>query len=167
LRKLLPFAILTFLALAAKGQVVNPTVIFVTSAPSGSCTSPTPLQAVISTGALFSCQAGTWGAVGGGGGGGTTNTICSGTVALGTAAIASSAAATTVTTTCSGLETTDVIVLSFNGSPLAVTGYIPSASGMLTILSWPTSGTINVAVVNNTAASITPGAITLNYRVTR
>jgi hypothetical protein len=65
------------------------------------------------------------------------------------------------------LATTDNIGLDFNGSPLAVTGYVPSANGMLTIVKWPTANTINIAVVNNTAASITPGAITLNYRVTR
>jgi hypothetical protein len=96
-----------------------------------------------------------------------TQTICSGTIALGTSAIASGAAATTVTATCTGLATTDTMMLSFNGSPLAVTGYVPSASGMLTIIDWPTSNTINVSVVNNTASSVTPGAITLNYRVTR
>ena len=94
-------------------------------------------------------------------------TICSGTVNLGTSLIASGSAATTVTATCTGLATTDVIALGFNGSPLAVTGYVPSALGILGILAWPTSGTINVSVFNNTGSSITPGAITLNYRVTR
>ena len=94
-------------------------------------------------------------------------TICTGTAALGTSAISSGAAASTVTATCTGLATTDVIELSFNGSPLAVTGYVPSANGMLTIIGWPTSNTINVSVINNTAGSITPGAITLNFRVTR
>ena len=96
-----------------------------------------------------------------------TQTICSGTIALGTTAIASGAAATTVTATCTGLATTDNIELDFNASPLAVTGYVPSTSGMLTIVKWPTANTINVAVVNNTGSSITPGAITLNYRVVR
>jgi hypothetical protein len=96
-----------------------------------------------------------------------TQTICSGTISLGTSAIASGAAATTVTQTCTGLASTDNIQLDFNASPLAVTGYTPSASGMLGIIKWPTTNTINVSVVNNTGASITPGAITLNYRVTR
>ncbi|HTG27783.1 MAG TPA: hypothetical protein VK818_06130, partial [Methylomirabilota bacterium] len=66
-----------------------------------------------------------------------------------------------------GLLATDNIMLDFNGSPLAVTGYVPSSSGMLTILKWPTANTINVSVVNNTASGITPGAITLNYRGVR
>jgi len=98
---------------------------------------------------------------------GTTTTICSGTVALGTSLIASGAAATTVTATCTGLASTDNIMLDFNGSPLAVTGYVPSANGMLAIIKWPSTNTINVSVVNNTSAGITPGAITLNYRVVR
>jgi hypothetical protein len=94
-------------------------------------------------------------------------TICSGTVALGTSLIASGAAATTVTATCTGLASTDVVSLSFNSSPLAVTGYVPSTNGILGILAWPTTNTINISVFNNTASSITPGAITLNFRVTR
>lgn len=96
-----------------------------------------------------------------------TQTICSGTVALGTSAIASGAAATTVTATCTGLASTDTIMVDFNASPLAVTGFVPSANGMLGIIKWPTANTINVSEVNNTASSITPGAITLNYRVVR
>ena len=96
-----------------------------------------------------------------------TQTICSGTLSLGTSLIASGAAATTVTATCTGLASTDNISLDFNGSPLAVTGYVPSASGILTIIKWPSTNTINAAVVNNTGSGVTPGAITLNYRVTR
>jgi hypothetical protein len=96
-----------------------------------------------------------------------TQTICSGTLSLGTAAIASGAAATTVTATCTGLASTDNIMLDFNSSPLGVVGYQPSTSGTLTIIKWPTANTINVSVVNNTSSSVTPGAITLNYRVTR
>lgn len=98
---------------------------------------------------------------------GTAGVICSGTVSLGTSAIASGAAATTVTLSCPGILTTDNIYLDFNASPLAVTGYAPSASGMLTIIKWPTANTINVSVVNNTGGSITPGAITLNARAVR
>lgn len=99
--------------------------------------------------------------------GGSTNTICSGTINLGTSAIASGAAASTVTATCTGLASTDNIQLDFNGNPLSVTGFIPSSNGMLTIIKWPTTNTINVSVVNNTGASVTPGAVTLNYRVVR
>lgn len=96
-----------------------------------------------------------------------TQTIASGASALGTAAIASAACATVVTATATGTATTDVVSASFNGDPTAVTGYIPSTSGMLTIFVYPTANAANFKVCNNTASSITPGAVTVNWRVTR
>jgi hypothetical protein len=96
-----------------------------------------------------------------------TQTICSGTIALGTSAITSGTAATTVTATCTGLATTDTVMLEFSSSPVGVTGYGTGAAGALRILNWPTANTINVSVINNTGSSITPGAMTMNYRVTR
>lgn len=96
-----------------------------------------------------------------------TVTVASGTAALGTSAIASAACATVVTVTATGVATTDTVTASFNGDPTAVTGYIPSTSGMLTIFAYPTSGNINLKVCNNTSASVTPGALTLNWRVVR
>jgi hypothetical protein len=38
---------------------------------------------------------------------------------------------------------------------------------MLTIIKWPTTNNVNFKVCNNTLSSITPGAITLNWRVLR
>jgi hypothetical protein len=96
-----------------------------------------------------------------------TFTIASGTSALGTSAIASGTCATVVTTAGSGIATTDVVGWGFNGDPTAVTGYSPTTSGMLTIIAYPTSGNVNFKVCNNTSGSVTPGAITLNWRVTR
>lgn len=96
-----------------------------------------------------------------------TQTIASGTAALGTSAISSGACATAVTSTATGTATTDVLTASFNGDPTAVTGYAPSTNGMLTIIAYPTANTANFKVCNNTSASITPGAITLNWRVVR
>ena len=96
-----------------------------------------------------------------------TVTIANGTSALGTSAISSGACASTVTTAASGVATTDDIIADFNASPLSTTGYSASASGMLTIIKWPTSGDVNFAVCNNTGSSITPGAVTLNWRVVR
>jgi hypothetical protein len=55
----------------------------------------------------------------------------------------------------------------FNADPTGVTGYAPVTTGMLTIIKYPTSGTVNFKVCNLTSSSITPGAITLNWRVTR
>lgn len=106
---------------------------------------------------------GTWAVPAGSG----TTTIASGTSALGTSAIASGACASAVTTSATGVATTDAINASFNADPTAVTGYIPSTNGMLTIIGYPTSNNVNWKVCNNTAASVTPGAITINWRVTR
>jgi hypothetical protein len=66
-----------------------------------------------------------------------------------------------------GVATTDTLTTGFNGDPTAVTGYIPSTSGMLSIIAYPTANNVNFKVCNNTASSITPGAITLNWRVVR
>lgn len=97
----------------------------------------------------------------------STSTIASGTAALGTGAISSGACATVVTAAATGVATTDVVSASFNGDPTAVTGYIPATTGMLTIISYPTANNVNFKVCNNTSASVTPGAITLNWRVVR
>jgi hypothetical protein len=59
------------------------------------------------------------------------------------------------------------VLASFNGDPTAVTGYTPLTTGMLTIIAYPTADTVNFKVCNNTASTITPGAITLNWRVVR
>ena len=96
-----------------------------------------------------------------------TQTIASGATAMGTGAIGSAACATVVTATATNTATTDVLLASFNGDPTAVTGYVPLTSGMLTIIVYPTTNTANFKVCNNTGASITPGAITLNWRVVR
>ncbi len=96
-----------------------------------------------------------------------TQTIASGTSALGTSAIASGTCASAVTTSASGAATTDAISASFNADPTAVTGYIPTTSGMLTIIGYPTTNNVNWKVCNNSPASITPGAITINWRVVR
>jgi hypothetical protein len=96
-----------------------------------------------------------------------TLTIASGTAALGTGAITSATCATVVTVAASGVAATDNIQADFNADPTSTTGYSPSTSGMLTVIKYPTSGNVNFKVCNNTSGSITPGAITLNWRVVR
>lgn len=96
-----------------------------------------------------------------------TQTIASGAKALATGAIASAACTSAQTDTATGTLTTDAINASFNGDPTAVTGYVPLTAGMLTIIVYPTADTVNFKVCNNTSSSITPGAITLNWRVVR
>ncbi len=96
-----------------------------------------------------------------------TRTVASGAKALATGAISSAACTSAQTDTATGTLTTDVVTASFNGDPTGVTGYIPATTGMLSIIVYPTADTVNFKVCNNTLSSITPGAITLNWRVTR
>jgi hypothetical protein len=96
-----------------------------------------------------------------------TVTVASGAKALATGAISSAACTSAQTDTATGTLTTDVLTASFNGDPTGVTGYVPLTAGMLTIIAYPTADTANFKVCNNTSGSITPGAITLNWRVVR
>jgi hypothetical protein len=95
-------------------------------------------------------------------------TVAKGTAALGTAAIASGANATTVTVAAAGVAITDVIDWGFQLNPNAVTGYNAAlTTGCLVITCFPTAGNVNFVISNPTAASITPGALTLNWTVMR
>lgn len=94
-------------------------------------------------------------------------TVASGTKALATSAISSATCTTAQTSTATGTLTTDIVGVTFAADPTATTGYVPLTSGMLTIIFYPTADTINFKVCNNTSATITPGALTLNWRVTR
>lgn len=96
-----------------------------------------------------------------------TRTIASGTATLGTSPISSGAKASTVTVSAPGTLATDTLMADFNADPTGVTGYAPSTNGMLAILKFPTADNVNFIVINNTPSSITPGAITLNWRVVR
>lgn len=96
-----------------------------------------------------------------------STTVATGTSALATSAISSATCATAVTTAASGAATTDAISWGFNGDPTAVTGYVPATAGMLTIVAYPTANNVNYKVCNNSSGSITPGAITLNWKVIR
>lgn len=99
--------------------------------------------------------------------GGFPVNIASGTSALGTGAISSGTCASVVTTAATNVATTDVLLAGFNGDPTATTGYVPSTAGMLTIIAYPSANNVNFKVCNNTGSSITPGAVTLNWRVVR
>ncbi len=99
--------------------------------------------------------------------GGGSAAIASGTATLGTDAIASATCASVVTVSATGVATTDVIQATFNADPTSTTGYTAAISGMLTIIAYPTAANVNFKVCNNTGASITPGAVTLNWKVVR
>jgi len=118
-------------------------------------------------GTTLSCSGGVCSVVLGGTVGGPAQTIASGTSALGTSAIASGACATVVTTAATNVLSTDAISWNPNASIKAVTGYVPASTGGLSIAGYPTSGNVNWDVCNWSNASITPGAVTLNWRVIR
>lgn len=96
-----------------------------------------------------------------------TQTIASGAKALATGAISSGACTSAQTDTATGAATTDAVSANFSADPTSTTGYTPSTSGMLTIIPWVTSNTMNFKVCNNTGSSITPGAATVNWRIVR
>lgn len=97
--------------------------------------------------------------------GGLTTTVASGTAALGTSAVASGVCGSAIPANATGVVTTDTINAGFNGDPTAVTGY--TAGGMLTIVAYPTADHVNFKQCNLTAISITPSALTINWRVQR
>jgi hypothetical protein len=101
-----------------------------------------------------------------GGTGSTTTTIASGTAALGTTLITNGTCAAVVTVTAPLVLTTDNVAADFNADPTSTTGYNP-ATGLLSIVKWPGSGNVNFKVCNATGSNQTPGAVTLNWRVTR
>lgn len=95
----------------------------------------------------------------------------SGTATLGTSAISSAACATEVSVTATGVNPTgtnpDVVTVSWNSDPTSVTGYLPATAGGLAIFAYPKTNAVAFRVCNSTSSSITPGAITLNWRVIR
>jgi hypothetical protein len=92
-------------------------------------------------------------------------TVASGTAAMGTGAIANGACATVVTVSATGVLSTDTIIYGPNTNPTGITGYIPGAS--VYIWAVPTSGNVNFYVCNGSGSSVTPSALTLNWRVIR
>lgn len=121
---------------------------------------PTPVT--FSDGVARDAAQGSWSSAGSG----TTVEVAAGTSTLGTSEIADGACATVVTTAASGVTTADVISWGFNGDPTSTTGYNP-ATGVLTIFAYPSANNVNFKVCNISGAAITPGAITLNWRVDR
>ena len=92
--------------------------------------------------------------------------VASGASALNTSAI-SSASHNLTTVSATGVLTTDTILATVNGSIIAITGYVPATAGMLSIYAYPTADNVNFDVINNTSGAITPGAVTVNWKVIR
>jgi hypothetical protein len=93
-------------------------------------------------------------------------TIQGGSQALSTSQIAANSCNTTAQA-ATGITTSDVIITNVNGDPTSTTGFTPASSGSLYIWVYPTSGNINWKVCNPTTNPITPGPITMNWKVAR
>ena len=95
------------------------------------------------------------------------STIGAGQITLGTIPINSASCTLPQTFSAAGVSANDVVEMSFNGDPTGITGFMPLTTGMLVIIPFTSPNTINVRVCNNTNFPITPGAVTLNWRVAR
>jgi hypothetical protein len=85
-----------------------------------------------------------------------TATLATGLLTTGTCAAA-------VTVAVTGAATTSVVSWDYASDPSGVVGY--GSSGGLTVTAYATSGNANFRLCNPTAGSITPGAMTLNFRI--
>src|SRR5271168_4421426 len=100
-------------------------------------------------------------------GGTFAQTIASGTASLGTTLVSSGTCGTVITSTATGVLTTDSIISTTNADVSGITGYTPATTGKLYYLTYPTANSVNFKLCNGTSADITPGAVTLNWRVVR
>lgn len=145
-------------------QCFGGTHILTLGANSGGLPSPVASSGSFSTdssGNLFS-------SIAGGTFYGSTQTIASGQTAIPVTALGGNscdAAATTATAT--GALTTDSPTTAYASDPTGVTGYGGGTSGGITIRAWVTSGTYNFKRCNESSGSITPGALNVNWRITR
>jgi hypothetical protein len=98
---------------------------------------------------------------------GVLHTVATGTIALATSSISAGSCATVQTATATGaVSSTDNFYFNPNASIKAVTGYTPA--GTLKITAYLTTDTINFDVCNQDPTnSVTPGAVTLRFTVTR
>jgi hypothetical protein len=98
--------------------------------------------------------------------------VASGTLTLAKNSIASEGCQTVTagsvnSAAATGVLSTDVVIVTANGSIKAVTGFAPLKAGGLEVNIYPTSGYINADTCNRSADAITPGDVVLNWLVIR
>ena len=97
---------------------------------------------------------------------GADATMLSGTAVMLTAEIAGNAcAAAEVSSAAVGILATDVVAMSFQSDPSAVTGYGSGSADGLVIYGYPGADVALFKVCNVTATAITPAAMTINWQV--
>jgi hypothetical protein len=99
--------------------------------------------------------------------GGGVQLISGGTAAMGTAAIPSAACAPPVASSASGVAVNDTIIYNTSTDPTRVAGYAPSATGSLYIWAFPAANNVSFIVCNPSSSPITPGPLSLNWKVMR
>ena len=97
-----------------------------------------------------------------------SQTVAAGQTAMPVIAVpANSCSAAATTAAATNVLTTDTIIPTYNTDPTGITGYGGGTAGGITIRPFPTANTVNFKLCNETGSSITPGALTLNWRVVR
>jgi hypothetical protein len=94
--------------------------------------------------------------------------VSMGQLALGAKAILPGACAATVTAVATHATTGSVIHWSYASDTNGVAGYEGSSAGAIVkVDAFPTANAVNFRVCNNTASSITPGTMSVNWDVTQ
>ena len=97
-----------------------------------------------------------------------SQTVAAGQTPMPTIAVpANSCSPSATTAAATNVLSTDAVEVTYNTDPTGITGYGGGMSGVITIRPWPTPNTMNFKLCNETASSITPGAVTINWRVVR
>lgn len=155
MKRILAIAVLMF-GMMAQAQVNNSSVQYVVTAPSGVCYDYPPIQIVISTGTIYTCDNGTWAATSGGGGGGTvtvTGTPASGNLAnfSGPSSITNGNLSGDVKT--SGTLATTVVAINGSSVPTSACALSSNSSNQLAALTC--TGTGNIVLATNSTL-VTP-----------
>ena len=155
----------------------NAQTVYVTNTPSGACSARTNLRLLTPTGVLYTCQSGTWGAVGGGGGGscGSLGGDVTGTCAANTiktsVALAGSPTTTTQTTGDGTTKiSTDAFVANALQSINPATNVQVATTTVLPNTPTYSNGTAGVGATltagsNTTLAAIDGYSVLLNDRI--
>jgi hypothetical protein len=146
------FVLAMLMSVMTKSQVSNPSIILVSTAPSGPCTPGLPNEQVISSGIMFSCQGGTWGEIGGGGGGsGTVTNFAAPSSSWPTWLVPT----VTNSTTTPGLTVAAGIIPVANGGTGTASPGLVAGTNITSITgTWPNQ-TINAATQGTTTAALT------------
>lgn len=148
LNRLVLFA---FLSIPLSAQISNPGVIYVSAAPSGSCTAGATLRVVIGTGVIYSCQSGAWGAVTGGSGGSGTVTNTTGALTDGFMTIGNGGADIKTSSVDYGVTTAQT--LSVPGSAIIYGGAATDNDGIVFELKSSNADQTGNAFVNSSSES--------------